>query len=300
MTNTMFSTREVPWMKMGKLVDGVTTAAEAAKLGGLDFAVESRPVFWSDESGATHPVPERQVLVRSDTNEFLSVMSANYPVLQFTEAFDFMDGINPNFVAAGVLKGGRQGFMVVEGPEMNVLNGDDPHKLYIVLRTSHDGSRAIEVSVMPLRNMCMNMMSLNSFGANVDFRWAVRHTSSMQQKLNDAHQAMQKLDAYAADYEHTATQLAAMDVNDVFAENILTTVLPDRPRRDTHIASIIDKWHTADTVGFTNTGWGLLNAVSEHFDWGRTNGTPESRFLGALQGPTRAVLNNVTKQMLSV
>ncbi len=298
MTDTMFSTREVPWMKLGRLEEGAKTAAEAAELGGLNFDVEQRPLQWVDESGTAHSIADRRALVRKDTGDWLSIMSTDYPVLQFGEAFDFMDGVNPSFVAAGVLKNGKQGFMVVKGPKMNVLSGDDPHELFTVLRTSHDGSRAIEVAVMPLRSRCMNQLTLNSFAVGAQHRWAIRHTSSMKQKLADAHESLKKLDEYAAGYEHLANRLVNVQLDDVHAENVLKTVLPDRPKREQQVTSIIDKWHTAETVGFDFTGWGLLNAVSEYFDWGRTGGTPESRFIGALQGSTHSALNRTAGELL--
>lgn len=300
MTDTMFSSRVVPWMSLGALTEGVKTAAEAAELGGLNFEVEQRPLEWVGEDGARHEIPGRRALVRKDTAEWLSIMSTDYSVLQFGEAFDFMDGVNPNFVAAGVLKGGRQGFMVVEGPKMNVLSGDDPHELFIVLRTSHDGSRAIEVAVMPLRSRCMNQLTLNSFAVGAQHRWSIRHTSSMKQKLADAHESLKKLDEYAAGYEHLADKLVNVQLDDHDAENVLKAVLPDRPKRDEQITSIISRWHTAETVGFDWTGWGLVNAASEYFDWGRPNGTPESRFVGALQGSTHKVINGVAQQLLQI
>lgn len=300
MTDTMFSSRVVPWMKLGALTEGVKTAARAAELGGLNFEVEQRPLEWVGEDGARHEIPGRRALVRKDTDEWLSIMSTDYSVLQFGEAFDFMDGVNPNFVAAGVLKGGRQGFMVVEGPKMNVLSGDDPHELFIVLRTSHDGSRAIEVAVMPLRSRCMNQLTLNSFAVGAQHRWSIRHTSSMKQKLADAHESLKKLDEYAAGYEHLADKLVNVQLDDHDAENVLKAVLPDRPKRDEQITSIISRWHTAETVGFDWTGWGLVNAASEYFDWGRPNGTPESRFVGALQGSTHKVINGVAQQLLQI
>lgn len=300
MTDTMFSARQVPWMKIGALEEGVKTANEAAELGGLNFTVEQRPLLWTDENGQAHSIPGRRALVRTDTNEWLSIMSTNYPVLQYGEAFDFMDGVSPSFVAAGQLKGGRQGFMVVEGPDMPVLGGDDPHKLFIVLRTSHDGSRAVEVAMMPLRGKCMNQLTLNSLTVGAHSRWAIRHTTSMKQKLADAQSSLQQAGVYAAKFGEVVEQLVLVSLDDDLANGLLTSVLPDRPKRDEQIASIIDKWHTAETVGFDWTGWGLLNAASEYFEWGRSNGTPESRFIGALQGSTHSVINNVSRELLQL
>jgi phage/plasmid-like protein (TIGR03299 family) len=296
---TQFSVRTVPWMKLGRLVDSPKTAAEAAELGGLNFEVEKRNLFYDGPNGTTE-ISDRKALVRKDTNEWLSIMSTDYPILQYSEAFDFLDGINPKFVAAGVLQGGRQGFMVVESPyDFNVLGGEDEHQLYAVLRTSHDGSRAVEVMVMPLRNRCMNQLTLQSFSSGVPHRWAVKHTSSMQKKLQDAHNVLENLSSYAKAFEKVADRLVKLSVDDDGARKVLTSILPNRPKREDQITRIIDIWHTSDTVGYSDTGWGLVNAVSEYFDWQRAGGSPQSRFIGALQGQTYTTINRVAGYLLS-
>lgn len=301
MTDTMVTTREVPWMKLGKLADKPMTAAEAAKLGGLDFEVEKWYVEGvnPDNTEERQRITERAMLVRKDNHQWLGIMSKEYPILQYSEAFDFMDTVNPTYVAAGSLKSGRQGFMVVKAPEtITVLDGEDPHELFLVLRTSHDGSRAIEITAMPLRFKCMNQLALQSFAAGATHRWSVKHTASMTAKLNDAQVSLKKLGAYAKQFEDVAHRLTNIKINDDHATKVLESVLPDRPKRDAHIERIITTWHQSDKVGFDYTGWGLLNAVSEDFDWGRGGGTPESRFIGALQGQTRAALNRTASRLL--
>lgn len=211
-----------------------------------------------------------------------------------------MDGISPTYVAAGCLKGGKQGFMVVRAPEtINVLDGEDPHELFIVLRTSHDGSRAIEASIMPLRHRCMNQMTLRSFSSGVPHRWSVKHTSTMNAKLKNAQESLQNLNAYGAAYQDNAHRLLDIKLTDEDAREILTVVLPNRPKREEQVSRIVRAWHTADTVGFDWTGWGMLNAVSEYFDWGRVGGSAESRFVGALQGQTTNMLNRTAGILLS-
>jgi phage/plasmid-like protein (TIGR03299 family) len=295
----MVTTREVPWMKLGKLVDEPMTAKEAAELGGLNFQVSKRPVYFTNAAGEFVEIPDRRAIVRDDTNDHLGIMASDYQMLQYGEAFDFMDVINPTYVAAGALKGGKQGFMVVKAPEtINVIDGEDPHELFMILRTSHDGSRAIEVSVQALRNRCMNQLALRSFTSGVEHRWAIKHTTTMHQKLSDAKTSLVKLDAYAKTYEENAMKLATTSVSDEKAKHVLEMVLPNRPRRENQIEHIISSWHTAETVGFDYTGWGLVNAVSEYFDWGRTGGSPESRFIGALQGQTFKAVNGVAQVLL--
>jgi phage/plasmid-like protein (TIGR03299 family) len=297
--NTQVSTREVPWMKLGRLIDKPMSAAEAAEEGGLNFTVESHPVgFLVGDTWKL--ITGRRAIVREDTGVPLGIMSNEYQILQYGEAFDFMDTVGAEYVAAGTLYGGRQGFMVVRAPAhtINVLGGADPHDLFIVLRTSHDGSRAVEASVMPLRHRCMNQLTLKSFASGVKHKWVVKHTSSMAAKLAEAQASLHTLSTYGAAYEKLADRLASMKITAEKANETLKFVLPNRPRRDETIEKITTAWHTSPTVGFDYTGWGLVQAVSEYFDWGRSGGTPESRFVGALQGQTHNAINRVSRYLL--
>lgn len=303
-SDTMFSERTVPWMKLGGLTSEPKTATEAAKLGGIDFTVEKRPIWYGDTdelatSTPIHRMDKRVAIVRTDTNECLGVMSRNYPVFQYAEAFEFMDTVGPSYVAAGALNDGAQGFMVVRpSDEIRVLD-EDPHDVYVVLRTSHDGSRAVEVSVMSLRLRCMNQLTLKSFSNDAKYRWSVSHTSNMRDKLADAQTTLKRYRKYADRFEDVARSLIKIKIKQPQAEDLLKVVLPDRPRRDDTISSITQLWHNAPSVGFDWTGWGLVNAVSEYFDWQRAGGSPSSRFTGALQGTTHRTINQVASHLLT-
>lgn len=309
--STLVSTREVPWMKLGKLTESPMSAADAARLGGLDFEVGKRTLYYESRTPGN---PEhgdivlhvskkydgRIAVVRRDTDQPLGIMSKDYPLLQYSEAFDFMDTVHPEYVACGALKGGKQGFMVVRLPDhLTVLSNLDAHDMFVVLRTSHDGSRAIEVSVMPLRGRCMNQLTLQSFTAGVPHRWSIKHTPTMAAKLKDAQASLGNVSAYAERFAVNAQRLIKLKISDDVARTTLESVLPDRPRRDDQVESILSAWHTAETVGFDGFGWGLLNAVSEYFDWGRAGGSAESRFVGALQGQTTNTINRVAGRLLS-
>lgn len=299
-----FTTRTVPWMKMGQLEDTAKTAAEAAKLGGIDFPVLEAPVYFMTKQDGKPPrytkVEDRKAIVREDTGDWLSIVGKRYPIIQYGEAFDFMDSVSPDFVAAGSLRKGRQAFMVVKSPASITPFEDDPHELFAVLRTSHDCSRGLEVMVMPLRGRCMNQLTLKSFRAGVKHRWVVTHTGDVKAKLAAAQDSMLRIDKYAAAYVDNAQRLAAVKISDDSATDILTNILPNRPQREQVVTRIISGWHARpDSIGFDGTGWGLVQAVSEYFEWDRTGGTAESRFLAALQGQTHNAINKVTGRILS-
>lgn len=298
--STQVSTREVPWIKLGKIAEQPMTAAEAAELGGLNFDVETRPLGY-EKDGKWITIGNRKAVVNMNTGAPLGIVSKMYPILQYAQAFDFMDAVAPTYVAAGALKGGKQGFMVVRAPEETsaALNAIDPHDFFLVLRTSHDCSRAVEVSCMSLRGRCMNQLTLRSFAAGVPWRWTVKHTTTMHAKLAEAQHSLANLGAYNAAFIKNVEKLIHVKVDDKRAIETLKFVLPDRPRRDEQIDRITSAWHNSETVGFDWTGWGLVNAVSEYFDWGRAGGSPESRFIGALQGSTHKAINTTARYLLT-
>jgi len=303
MTDVQVSTREVPWMKIGRLIDEPISAKKAAQLAGIDFTVSLRDLSFSDGKNplVRHDIPSRRAIVRDDNEQWLGIASADYEVLQYAEAFDFMDNVSPRYVAAGSLKNGRQAFMVVKAPksyQVPVLNGEDPHGWYVVLRTSHDCTRAVEVSVMALRERCMNQLTLRSFSADAAMRWSVKHTPSLPGKLEQAKQALQRLDRYAASFQNTVERLANTQVDSDQARAILTRILPDRPQRDEKIEAIVGLFENAPTVGYPGTGWGFVNAVSEYYDWYRRGGSPESRFVAALEGQTQRAIDKAATYVL--
>lgn len=311
-SDVQFSQREVPWSKLGKLVEQPVTAAEAAKLGGLDFTVSLRPIAWINDSTGygVNPIDSRRAVIRDDTGDFFGIASSTiYSPLQYAEAFNFMDTLNSPYVAAGALRGGRQGFMAVKPDvDFNVLGGDDPHDLYAILRTSHDCSRGIEVSVMPLRGRCMNQMTLRSFSKMATHRWSIKHNTKMTAKLAEAQKSLTNLTTYARRYEQLAQQLADTVVTPKRARNLLEITIPRPSAGKTdrvieqwqeRLTKIMELWSSSPTVAYAGTGWGLVNAVSEYWEWHRAGGTSESRFLNALEGETHKRMNKITGMLLS-
>lgn len=314
--STMFSLRDVPWGKVGTVIDGdAKTALEAAKLGGLDFQVELREAGWKGDPPTSHTkgatpwrsVGARKAVVRQDNGAFFDFVSSDYAPVQYSEAFAFMDGINPAYVAAGTMGGGKQAFMVVKLPKLTTLDlkvagVEDPMDVYCVLRTSHDRSKALEVAVMLLRGRCMNALTLSSFSHGAKQRWSIRHVGDPLAKLQQARTSLLRTEAYIDDLKKTAVSLGEIDILLEDAQDVLKRVLPDRPKRDEQITAITNAWQHSDTIGapFASNGWGLTQAVNEYFEWGRNEGTrtAASRFTGGLNGATHKYTDRTAQLLL--
>lgn len=316
-----FSTRYLPWMKIGTVIDqeGVD-AAEAARLGGIDFEVELQPAaFWQpklDENGEPDvngdgewvELGTRRAVVRKDTKEWFSFVSTDYRPVQYMEAFEFMDSINPNYVAAGALSNGRQGFMIVQLPEHArseiVVNGiEDPHDLYVVLQTSHDLSKGIHVAVMTLRHKCMNMLTLPALGGRgVEQHWSIPHVGDPHAKLREAHKAMVGAIEYQRVFERMVQQLASVEVTPDDLRGMIRRAFPKRLKTvEQQADQIIDRFLHSETVGVGFNGWGAVNAVSDYMQWGRSTATrtAQSEFTSALEGDTAKYVNRMAQLVMA-
>lgn len=303
-----FSARALPWTKVGTVIDKAVPIDQALKLGGLDFDVELRKAgFGTGDKKSWRNVPGRGAVVRVDDDRFYDfVSSKNYKIVQFREAFQFLGELNPEISAAGTLGDGRQGFMIVKLPLEHALQLDlggvvDPHECYVLVRTSHDRSKAIEVSVLMIRGKCMNQLGLNLFTRDAPQRWSIRHVGRPEERLAEAHAVLTGMNRYAAAYVDVARRLHKVQVDDAGAKAILKLVLPDKPRRDDQIKAIIANTHDTPTVGYDGTGWGLLQGVSEYFQWDRDLGTrtDASQFTTTLEGQPRTFLDKTTGLLLS-
>ena len=343
-----FTTRQVPWIKIGKVIDDPDVdAAEAARLGGIAFDVELQPagrwraneplnvptpggddedplvqlvddqgrkLYRDHDTGArtTAPgrwmhIPSRFAVVREDTDDWLSVVSDDYRPVQYREAFAFMDAINPRYVAAGALSGGRQGVIIAQLPEHLAVNVDvdgvlDPHDTYVVLQTSHDLSKGITISIMMLRNKCMNMLTLPTFTADTPQQWVIPHVGDPHKKLAEAHRTLKRVGRYEEIFARVVTQLASVRVTSEDLRHIARRVLPSRLKtRDQQVDAIVDRFEHADTVGFRDTGWGAVNAVSDYLQWGRTSAhrTAQSEFTSPLGGDAAKYINNTMQLVMA-
>lgn len=282
-----FSTRTLPWMKLGTVIEDPVSPGEAIKLAGLDWRVDLAPLQ-AVYRGKVLDVPDRFAVVRDSDSAVLGNVGSKYETFQNEEAFEFFtpltDAGDAVIHAAGPLRHGRVVFMVAKAPESIDVLGDDSHDLFWLLRTSHDGTKAVEVALMMLRGRCMNSLGMPSFTREAQQRWAVTHVSTLKDRLAEAQSTMTRTDAYVESFVQTAERLAAIDVELGDFTRLLEQVLPDRPRRPEVIERMSRLFESSPTNGFTGNGWGAVNAISEYFDWSRDTRSDEARLYASVDG----------------
>jgi phage/plasmid-like protein (TIGR03299 family) len=298
---TMFSAREVPWHGLGVVTDQCLTAADAIVTAGLDWTVSSEPLF-AEIAGEKILVPGKKAQVRSSDHKVLGIVTPKFKNLQNHEAFTFADNLvddgRAHYETAGALRGGRVVFMTMKVPvEMNVA-GSDEHDLYLILRMGHDGTMAINAELSPIRVVCLNTMKLAT--ASAVSRWSIRHTGSIEGRLEEARIALQLSFTYAEEFVKLGNSMVATRITDDMLVQLLEETLPNRPKTPEKIEDIMSLYRESNTNGFTGTAWGAINAFTEYYDHGRDTRSQEAVFTTIMDGEVASMRQRLTDRLLSV
>jgi phage/plasmid-like protein (TIGR03299 family) len=285
------ATRPNPWETVGTSVEGAMTAQEALRRGGLDWTVEKRPlkVDWGHAARPQYTkVPDRVALVRPDTKEALGFVSPTYQAWPNAQCFEFFDNLvdsnEAKYHASGEFRGGRWVWITARVAQLDVnVGGVDPHQTYMHLTTSHDGSRAITVSLSKIRIMCENTFNMAVAGALQ--KWSVRHIETAKARLEEARQALKLTFKYADAFEKEAEALLSVAMTEKEFEEFANELLPDRPRKASTVELLTRTFAESSTLeNVRGTRWAALNAVSEYTDWLREPRSPEAQLTAIWDG----------------
>lgn len=296
--------RVVPWHGLGEIVEGTLCSAEAIEKAGLNWTVESKPIY--TEGGIV--IPNHKANVRDTDNKILGIVSDRYQIVQNKDAFDFTDsliGEGCQYETAGSLMGGKKIFLLAKMPEKKILEEDfDP---YLCFTNSHDGYGAIKAIMTPVRVVCQNTLSLALNKATRS--WSTKHIGNLESKMAEARHTLQLANEYMDELAVTADKLAHTKVTDEEVEKILSELFPvndeDSDRRKNNIKEIKDQFMVCmfapDILKYKGTAYGVVNAASDfatHVAPKRaTSSYQENNFNRVLDG--HVVIDTVFQKLMS-
>lgn len=258
--------RFVPWHGLGVSVEEAPTSKEAIELAGLNWKVESKPVF--NENNEV--IPGFIANTRNTDGKVFGIVSNRYNIVQNEDAFSFTDsliGEGVRYETAGSLREGKTVWLLAKLPERYIL-GDkiDP---YICFTNSHDGFGAVKVCMTPIRVVCNNTLN---FALNSASRmWSTRHIGDMQTKLQEAKITLFHADEYMKELNNTAEVLADKKVTEAEMEAIFDTIYPikedDSNRKKNNVLDLKENffrcYNMEDIAQFKGTAWGVVNAATD-------------------------------------
>ena len=267
LVETMMYVREKPWHGLGVRVEEALTSKEALKTAGLDWTIDSNPVF----DGNGNEIKGYKANTRSTDNKVLGIVSNRYQIVQNAEAFDFTDsliGDGIRYETAGSLNGGKRVWLLGKMPERYIVG--DKFEPYICFTNTHDGTGAVKVCMTPIRVVCNNTLNLALDEAKRV--WSARHVGNISAKLEEARMTLELADKYLTTLDEVGDKLANTKMTEGQMREALDkmiTVKDDAGERQKKTAEnmkeeIMICTLRPDLAMFLNTQWGFLNAVSDY------------------------------------
>lgn len=275
--------RTPAWHQLGVVLPDYLPPSEMQTAAGLDWEVDLHPVYASYKvDGRTDVVeiPDKNAVLRQDTNSPLGIVGDRYELIQNTAVFDFLEALvdssDVKIETAGSLKDGRWVWAQAKvGDDLSIA--DDKHGQYLTVATSHDGTLAFTAYPTFVRIVCANTFSAAYKSKTIAYK--VRHTRNSKMLVAEARQALEFTfkdgEQFARDVERLMNQPLTVDG---FVDT-LDKMLPlpdedDNPRlytmRSNERAGIVDLYTQSSTViPWQQTAWGFVNAVNEWEQWGR-------------------------------
>ncbi len=225
------SAREHAWHKLGQVLPGAFTAAEAmqhAQLGGWNVRKEPLQTVVVGRDGVTTlPIENKFATVRTNpetgTPEVLGVVGSAYRPIQNEAHCEILDALvdesGAHFETAGSLKGGRQVFLTMKLPHGIQVGGVDHVDTYVAALNSHDGSTAFRLLVTPIRVVCANTQAAAIRRAKASF--SIQHSAGAPGRIQAAREALGLTFAYMDAFQAEAEKM--LDAGTTEAEFVQIT-----------------------------------------------------------------------------
>ena len=296
----MFYVGDTPWHGLGTRLDAEVTSAEAIVAAGLDYRIEQQKLFRQDPAtGALKEYPNRFAIVRTDTAREFDIVSGSYEVLQNDDQVALFDEIvsagQAVYHTAGALRGGRVIWFLVKLPETLEVVAGDPIEKYVLMSSSHDRSKSLEIATTPIRTVCANTLRV-ALGMAQD-RVQIKHTASIHDRAVEAREALHLTDVYYQMMMEGLTELARARMTTYDMEQYATAFLNVHPEqeelhafsRDAHdrMCDLFETGRGQHIPGVRGTAYAALNATTEFVDNYRRVQVPQTTHQHSLDAQDR-------------
>lgn len=274
------SVREPGWHNLGTVLDehvDTATMLNEGHLSGWNVRIEEVEVPEGYYSRKPQYRTVRNSPLDPNTTDILGYVGERYHPYQNEELFAFGDALldGGKWETAGSLRGGTRVFGALELDRTTDVGGEDRILNYLLVSTSHDGTAAIQASVTPIRVVCMNTLNMALKSAKQTFK--IRHTQSMQGRVQAAREALALTDVYLDIWTEEMDRMTEQVVTDIQFEELIAKVYGpgDEPsksavtRFDKRKDILWDIWNGQTIDQFKNTGYGAYNALNEELMWHR-------------------------------
>jgi phage/plasmid-like protein (TIGR03299 family) len=283
---SMFFTTEggTPWHGLGVELKNPPTAEEAIIAAGLDWEVQLQEMTIG--SGAL--VPDHFATVRSTDSKVLGVVGSKYTPLQNKDAFGWFDPIiktgRASYHTAGSLREGTLVWVLARYGNPIRVGDEDTVEKFLLLTTSHDGTRCVSALPTSVRVVCANTLRI-AMASEKDM-CRILHTASMASNLEEAQRALGMFDEQYAKLGEAFEAMSKRFVTHHEVREFVEELFPlDEEAKVTtrtenlrdNVIELFEYGAGAGLKTAKETAWGLYNAANALIHKGGVTKTAEKR-----------------------
>ena len=127
----------------------------------LDFEAIKTPLFYKTTSGELKEVTDHQAIINNKNNNLLNIPKMQYTTLQLSAIKKLISSIRDKTTIESITNIDDKRFIInlmIDG-QIQEVQKDDPHKLRLVIVSSHDSSVSCHISFFHTRMFCFNQMN---------------------------------------------------------------------------------------------------------------------------------------------
>ena len=268
-----------PWHGLGTQIDGETGFWEAFRQAGLDWEVDTKPLFTADGEKVTH-----RASYRTSDDRILGIVGKRWTPLQNHEAFrifePLVDAGEMAIHTAGSLRNGERIWVLCQLNQDNseIVAGDEIAK-FVLLSNGHDGKLAVHFGFTPIRVVCANTEAL-ARNCEASKLIRVRHSKFVNANVQSMRDVMnfanQEFEATAEQYRYLASRdISSSDLRKYVRvvmgfDKVVEDEMSTRSKNITlAIEALFEGGKGTDIVGVRGSYWGAYNAVSEYLSYSK-------------------------------
>ena len=274
--------RMLLWEGLGTDVSEANSAREVCKIAGLDYRVDTEPIFTADGQKIPNMVATRRWDTIDDGSEIAStvygVVTNRYNPVQNHQGFEIIDtmfGHNGFEVeTAGQFDDGKIVWVEAKLPE-RVMVGENIMP-YLVFTNRHDGKGSVRVFLTPVRIVCRNTLNMAIKGAQ-GRSFNIKHTSSANVRLEEAKATIENYNKYLSALETEIGRQKQILLEDRHFDQLVEKLFAFKETdTDRQKAKVLQNraevkniyYNQSDLDGYEKSGFRFINAVS---DWATHN-----------------------------
>lgn len=256
-------------------------AADAIKAAGLNWELETHPIFYKNDNGSYRKIENRwtNAVVRKDNGDCLGVVGSRYFPIPNKDLFGFFDEVVKTkeavYCGGGQFLDGRMVWLQARLPKNTLIARQDVIERDITLITSHDGTFPMMISLCGMRIACLNQLPLIRQAKEL----TVRHTANFKSKVSEARRILGLSLNFFEEFETQANQMAKVKLDVKGATRYFNEVLEIDPAKEKkeevpsqrlaqrdQLVKLFDQGQGQQQSNIRHTLWAAYNAVTEFSD----------------------------------